>query len=157
MVGLDFAPIFAITSSSMPLTRSAFGCSLIRHVTSIPSKQSTAGDRYTLPAGIANSLISDKRSSFGFSLWKFLCTSFGTAGLISPLYELYFLAFRIFISRPSSFITLRTIFSETFIPIFLSSTCILRYPYRALLSRNIRATSWRRYLYLSSVARAFIW
>lgn len=122
--------MFAITSSSMPLTRLAFGYSLIRHVTSIPSKQSTAGDRYTLPAGIANSLIPDKRSSSGFSLWKSLCTSFGTAGLISPYTNCisWLLAFT---SRRSSFITLQTTFSETFIPVFFSSAWVLRYPYRA--------------------------
>ena len=77
-------------------------------------------------------------------------------GIDFPLYELYFFVFRIFTSRPSSFITLRTTFSETFIPIFFSSACILRYPYRALFSRNIRSTSRRICLCISSIARAFI-
>ena len=44
--------------SNIVFTRAASGDIPISHVTNNPSKQSTMGDKYTFPAGIANSVIS---------------------------------------------------------------------------------------------------
>ena len=53
-------------------------------------KQSTIGDRYTLSSLIENSVKSVNNFSLGLSALKFQFNRFGTAGLISPRYELYF-------------------------------------------------------------------
>jgi len=55
----------AIAASSIVLTSSASGRVPIDQLTTIPSKQSIMGDRYTLPAGIWNSVISVSHFSFG--------------------------------------------------------------------------------------------
>ena len=47
-----------IASSSILLTKIESGVVLIFHFTTIPSKQSIIGDKYTFPAGMANSVIS---------------------------------------------------------------------------------------------------
>lgn len=54
-------------------------------VGSRPLKQSTNADRYILPAGIANSVMSVSHSSLGLSAWKLRFTTSATAGVISPL------------------------------------------------------------------------
>jgi hypothetical protein len=49
-----------------------------------PSKQSMMGDRYTLPAGIWNSVMSVSYFLFGAAAWKSRLMRFSGAGLISP-------------------------------------------------------------------------
>ncbi len=49
-----------------------------------PSKQSIMGDRYTLPAGVWNSVMSVSHFSFGAAAWKSRLMRFSGAGLISP-------------------------------------------------------------------------
>jgi hypothetical protein len=53
-------------------------------LTTIPSKQSMIGDRYTLPAGIWNSVMSVSHFSLGAAAWKSRLMMFSGAGLISP-------------------------------------------------------------------------
>lgn len=65
------------------------GDNQISHVTNNPSKQSTIGDKYTFPAGIANSVISVNHLLLGFSAEKSLFISFGTDDVTLPAYELY--------------------------------------------------------------------
>jgi hypothetical protein len=52
-------------ASCIVLTNSAFGRVPIDQLTTMPSKQSIMGDRYTLPAGIWNSVMSVSHFSFG--------------------------------------------------------------------------------------------
>lgn len=47
----------AHASRSMPLARAALGLVPIVQATGMPSWQSMTGDRYTLPAGIENSVV----------------------------------------------------------------------------------------------------
>lgn len=54
-----------MAASSIVLTNSAFGRVPIDQLTTIPSKQSIMGDRYTLPAGIWNSVMSVSHFSCG--------------------------------------------------------------------------------------------
>ena len=60
----------------------------IVQATGMPSWQSMTGDRYTLPAGILNSVMSVTHSRFGAVAWKSRFTGFAGAPPISPLYEL---------------------------------------------------------------------
>ena len=112
--------------SNIVFTRAASGDIPISHVTNNPSKQSTMGDKYTFPAGIANSVISVNHLILGFSAKKLRFISLGTAGYTSPAYELYLAVFFTFTDKFSSFIILRMIFSEIVIPSRLSNACILR-------------------------------
>ena len=50
----------------------------------MPSKQSMIGERYTLPAGIWNSVMSVSHFTFGAFAWKSRLIRFSGAGLISP-------------------------------------------------------------------------
>lgn len=52
-------------ASNMEFTSAASGCVAIARLTTMPSKQSIMGKRYTLPAGIWNSVISVSRFSLG--------------------------------------------------------------------------------------------
>lgn len=56
-----------IAVSSMVFASSALGDVPIVQETTIPSKQSTTGDRYTFPAGIPNSVISVNHFTFDAS------------------------------------------------------------------------------------------
>lgn len=49
-----------------------------------PSKQPMTGERYTLPAGIWNSVMSVNHFSFGAAAWKSRLMGFSGVGLISP-------------------------------------------------------------------------
>ena len=61
----------------------------IVQATGIPSQQSITGDRYALPAGMENSVMSVTHRRFGASAWKSRPTRFaGASPPISPLYEL---------------------------------------------------------------------
>ena len=73
-----------IALSSIVFTSSALGDVPTVHVIGIPSKQSMIGDKYTFSSPILNSVMSVNHFLFGLSAWKSLCTSFGTAGEISP-------------------------------------------------------------------------
>lgn len=73
-----------IALSNIVLTKVASGDVLIFHVTRRPSKQSTIGDKYTLPAGSVNSIISVNHFLLGFDAEKFLSMIFSTADDISP-------------------------------------------------------------------------
>lgn len=79
--------------SNIVFIRAASGYILISHVTNHPSKQSKMDDKYTFPAGIANSVISVNHLILGFSAKKLLFISLGTAGDASPAYELYLAVF----------------------------------------------------------------
>ena len=54
-----------MAASSIVLTSSASGRVPIDQLTTMPSKQSIMGERYTLPAGIWNSVMSVSHFSFG--------------------------------------------------------------------------------------------
>lgn len=56
----------------------------IEHVTTRPSKQSVIGERYTLSAGILNSVMSVSHLVLGVSAWEFRFTRLGISRLISP-------------------------------------------------------------------------
>jgi hypothetical protein len=66
------------------LTSSASGCVPIDQLMTKPSKQSMTGERYTLPAGIWNSVMSVSHFSFGAAAWKSRLMRFSGARLISP-------------------------------------------------------------------------
>ena len=53
-------------------------------LTTIPSKQSMIGDKYTLPTGIWNSVMSVSHFSFGAPALKSRLMMFSGAGLFSP-------------------------------------------------------------------------
>src|SRR5690625_1284764 len=110
----------------MVFTNSALGVVLIVQLTIAPSKQSIIGDRYTLPLGIRNSVISVTHLSFILSALKSRFKTLGTAGDISPSYELYFLILMDFATRFSSCMIRRTIFSDRITPIFFNDACIRR-------------------------------
>lgn len=57
----------------------------IPHETINPSEQSTIGDKYTFPAGIANSVISVNHLLLGFFAEKSLFITFGTDGSVHGL------------------------------------------------------------------------
>jgi uncharacterized protein (DUF3084 family) len=59
----------------------------IDQLTTMPSKQSIMGERYTLPAGIWNSVMSVSHFSFGALALKSRFRRLSGAGLISPVYE----------------------------------------------------------------------
>ncbi|AOJ40895.1 hypothetical protein WJ23_23145 [Burkholderia lata] len=69
----------------MEFTSSASGLVPIDQLTTIPSKQSIMGDRYTFPAGIWNSEISVTHFSLGAFAWKSRLMMLSGAGLISPI------------------------------------------------------------------------
>ena len=56
--GCSYGANVLIASSGILLTKIESGVVLIFHFTTIPSKQSIIGDKYTFPAGMANSVIS---------------------------------------------------------------------------------------------------
>ena len=59
-----------MAASSMVFTKTASGrVPMVQLITS-PSKQLIMGDRYTLPAGIWNSVMSVSHFSFGAAAWK---------------------------------------------------------------------------------------
>lgn len=62
----------------------ASGCVPIDQLMTMPSKQSMMGERYTLPAGIWNSVMSVNHFTFGAFAWKSRLIRFSGAGLISP-------------------------------------------------------------------------
>jgi hypothetical protein len=74
----------SIAASNMELTSSASGRVLIDQVTTIPSKQLIIAERYTLPAGIWNSVISMSLFSLGAAALKSRLMKLSGAGLISP-------------------------------------------------------------------------
>lgn len=88
MIGVSPGLSVAHASRSMPLARAALGLVPIVQATGMPSWQSMTGDRYTLPAGIENSVMSVTHSRFGAVAWKSRFTRFAGAPPISPLYEL---------------------------------------------------------------------
>jgi len=53
-------------------------------LTTRPLKQSIMGERYTLPAGIWNSVMSVSHFSLGVFAWKSRLMTLSGAGLISP-------------------------------------------------------------------------
>ena len=57
----------------------------VDQLTTMPSKQSIMGDKYTLPAGIWNSVMSVSHFSFGALALKSRFRTFSGAGLISPM------------------------------------------------------------------------
>ena len=59
----------------------------IVQATGMPPWRPMTGDRYTLPAGIANSVMSVTHSRFGAVAWKSRFTKSAGAPPISPLYE----------------------------------------------------------------------
>ncbi len=126
--GCSFSFNCATALSSMLLANAASGEAPIVQLGSIPSKQSTIGDRWILPAGMANSAISVGHLQLGFPARKSLCVTFGTDGEISPLWELYFSLAVLLTIGPSSFMSFRTIFSEMMEPSFFNRPCILLYP-----------------------------
>jgi hypothetical protein len=79
------AATLSIAASSIVLTNSAFGRVPIDQLTTMPSKQSIMGDRYTLPAGIWNSVMSVSHFSFGAPALKSRFSTLSGAGLISPM------------------------------------------------------------------------
>src|SRR5699024_278601 len=124
MIGFSFPRNDCTAASSIPLINAALGDVLIVQLTTAPSKQSIIGDRYTLPLGMRNSVISVIHFSFILSALKLRFNTLGTAGDISPSYELYFLILIDFTRRSSSRMMRRTIFSETMISIFFNDACI---------------------------------
>lgn len=58
MMGLFLAVSVPVAASSMELARCASGGVPIAQLTTLPSKQSTTGERYTLPVGSWNSVMS---------------------------------------------------------------------------------------------------
>lgn len=76
--------IVSIATSSIVFTSCASGRMLIVQLTTLPSKQSITGDRYTLPAGMWNSEMSVSHFSLGAPAVKSRLTRFSGAGLISP-------------------------------------------------------------------------
>jgi hypothetical protein len=75
--------------SNIVFTKSESGRVPSVQLTTRPSKQSIMGERYTLPAGIWNSVMSVSHFSFGMSAWKSRLMRFSGAGLISPRYDPY--------------------------------------------------------------------
>lgn len=148
-MGFSFGDNWLIASSNIVFTRVESGDIPIFYATNNPSKQSTIGDKYIFPEGIANSVISVNHLLLGFSTEKSLCISFGTNGVISPAYELYLAVLFTFTSRFSLCIILRTIFSETMMSSRLSNACILRQPYLFLFSANNSLMRIRKEKYLS--------
>ena len=70
--------------SNMVLTRSALGRELIVQPTTIPSKQSIIAQRYNLPSGSANSVISVSNFSYGCfavlsRVMRKICTTYLTS------------------------------------------------------------------------------
>ena len=108
------AATVSIAASNMVLTSSASGRVLIDQLTTMPSKQSIIGDRYTLPAGIWNSVMSVSHFLLGAFALKSRFSKFSGAGLISPMYEPYRRRLPVLAIRRSCFISRRTTFSDMF-------------------------------------------
>lgn len=70
------------------------------------------GERYTLPAGIWNSVMSVSHFSLGTAAWKSRLMRFSGAGLISPRYDAYLRFLGFGTTRLSCFINRCTTFSE---------------------------------------------
>ena len=88
-MGWSPSPSHPHAPSSEELAISASGEVEIDQLSGMPSKQSTIGERYTLPAGMRNSVTSVIHSSLGLSArkWRFPFSSrsrFGGASDISP-------------------------------------------------------------------------
>jgi len=115
-----------MAASSIVLTSSASGRVLIDQLTAMPSKQSIMGERYTLPAGIWNSVMSVSHFSLGALALKSRFKRLSGAGLISPMYESYRRRLGTMGTRLCCFIRRRTTFPEMFTEAFASEACILR-------------------------------
>ena len=74
----------SMAASSIVFTNSESGRVPIVQLTTMPSKQSITGERYTFPAGIWNSVMSVSHFSFGVAAWKSRLRRLSGAGLISP-------------------------------------------------------------------------
>ena len=81
MIGVSPGLSVAHASRSMPLARAALGLVPIVQATGMPSWQSMTGDRYTLPAGIENSVMSVTHSRFG------VCVQLVVAGLVTMIFR----------------------------------------------------------------------
>ena len=68
----------------MVFTSSASGRVPMDQLTTSASKQSIIGNRYTLPPGSYNSVMSVSHFSFGAQAWKSRLMRLSGAGLISP-------------------------------------------------------------------------
>lgn len=75
-----FSPSLSVehASGSMPLDNAAFGLVPIVHATGMPPWRPMTGDRYTLPAGIANSV----RSWIGYNVLDWFMRDMTTKELI---------------------------------------------------------------------------
>ena len=76
-----------MAASNIVLTSSASGRVPIDQLTTMPSKQSIMGDKYTLRAGIWNSVMSVSHFSLGAVALKSRFRRLSGGGLISPMYE----------------------------------------------------------------------
>src|SRR5690606_433242 len=102
--------------SSMVLTISALGRVPMLQVTTIPSKQSIIGERYTFPAGRGNSVISVTHFLVGAAAEKQRARTRGPAGQGSPREDAYWRRLRPTVTRPPSRMRRRTTFSEMVMP-----------------------------------------
>jgi hypothetical protein len=84
------------------------------------------GERYTLPAGIWNSVMSVSHFSLGTAAWKSRLMRFSGAGLISPRYDAYLRFLGFGTTRLSCFINRCTTFSEIATSCLVSEACSLR-------------------------------
>jgi len=131
-VRMDDCPAFAVgycldgAASNILLTGLASGCVPIDQLITMPSKQSMIGDRYTLPAGIWNSVMSVSHFSFGVFARKSRLIRFSGAGLISPRYEPKRRRRVLATTKRSCFINRCTTFSDTVTLCQASNACCLR-------------------------------
>jgi hypothetical protein len=86
----------------------------IDQLTTLPSKQSIVGDRYTLPAGVWNSVMSVRHVAFGTLALTSRFTTLSGAGPLARMYEPYRRRLLVAATRHSGFIRRRTTFSEMF-------------------------------------------
>lgn len=76
-----------VAASSMVLTKPTSVWVAMDQLMTKPSKQSMMSERYTLPPGIWNSLMSVSHFTFGAFAWKSRLIRLSGTGLISPRYD----------------------------------------------------------------------
>lgn len=100
----------------------------IVQATGMPPWRPMTGDRYTLPAGIANSVMSVTHNRFGASAWKSRFTGFFGALVSSPLYELYRFALLNSGTGPCGVISRMTRLADALTPMLFGSRWTRPYP-----------------------------